>query len=200
MDQQSLLEILDSVRVEPQDQEDIRAFRDKLANYLSPERKSYEREWQGLGYRIVVLAERTGRRYHWLLLDELIPALTQWEEGLGYRPDIYTMQEHKLKGSTILTETQPYIPLALRQTDPLEIGEVKRARELKAFTEVRTEYFLLESEIADAQRDIILITLEPLSEEGNTISDPRPVGPDLQVIKGFEYAPHFPYLRNGQGV
>jgi len=90
-----------------------------------------------------------------------------------------TYQEHQLNGSSVYTEysRQPYKPLGLVNSETgykregaisFGIEEVRLARSLCVFTAAHYAYYGLPD---DGAR--LPVSLEPLNDEGNTLSDPR---------------------------
>lgn len=176
------------------DSEPVKEFQEKIIKYLSPKTPSYERSWEGMAGEIIDITNATSHKYDDTFLS-ILEDLQKWEELLGYRANIRTLQEHRLIGSSgSFRDINPYTPLCLLKNPNMTLDEVRKARELERFSRAFLSCYIIPN-YHQTDPSVVRVLLEPLDENGRTIRDPRPVDEYLNVITNFSKSDNFPYKR-----
>lgn len=110
--------------------------------------------------------------------------------------DLITPQEYALlqsgRGADGIGKelhTNPYKPMILRENPSTSIAAVNAQRAKRDAYGGWGLYFGLGEKL-------IKITLEPLNEKGETVTDPRPLDERLQPVAPYVKSPNFPFARS----
>ncbi len=160
---------------------------------LDPNTPSHEISLEGLVNEVVKRLFRCGC---YEKFEGVVKEVENHLRYLGYREkgDILTYQEHVLACSTPggsinkkLLENNRFKPAGLFKTQKLTIAEARKARKLLRVTKAYGKFF-------GKAETTVLVTLEPLDREGNTIRDPQLVDENLNPVE-TSYAEDFPFRR-----
>ncbi len=166
----------------------VQDFLKALRIYVSTDTPSYNRKWRGMTNSMFDLPRDLREEFSPILLEYLQP----WEESLGYRQGILTLQEHRLIGSTGASDsTDPYIPLGIIE-ERIPLDEIRTARNLVIYSTAHKSFYGLPINHNSITRTL----LEDLDTNGRTTRDPRPVDNHLELITIYSKSKDFPFRRS----